>query len=328
MEMLQRILHVEPETLVAFLESVKEDAEAINDELRSTDKDYSKRLDTIFRHSHAVKGDAELLTLDFLVDKAEALEQKILTLRRSGKTLEAEDFLPLAISCSELMGNIEKLDAIITKWLKLSDTVRGHITPAGYGLGDALRRMVGRLAERYGKEIELVMSGFEKYDLNPAKRKGLKDILLQLVRNSVYHGIEEPEKRRKAGKPDKGLITIRMEADESKLYVIYRDDGAGIDGGKIGRKAVSAGIITEEKLAALSDSQKFLFIFHPGFSTADKPDDVAGKGIGLSVVKDKIRELGGKLSLKSRLGSHCEFALVFPLLELIDDGIVPEKSAK
>jgi two-component system chemotaxis sensor kinase CheA len=117
-----------------------------------------------------------------------------------------------------------------------------------------------------------------------------------------------------------------MQADESRLFVTYRDDGAGIDGGKIAEKAVAAGLVSKEKAASLSDREKILFIFHSGFSTADKPDNVAGKGMGLSLVKEKVREMGGKLSLKSRPGSYCEFGLAFPLLELMDDeGIVPEK---
>jgi Amt family ammonium transporter len=327
MEMLQRILHVDPETLVAFLESVKEDSEAINDELRSGSENYRQRLDTIFRYSHAIKGDAELLMLDFLADKAEALEQRILSLRRAGENPEAEDFLPLTISCSQLMDSIEKLEAIITKWLKLSDTVRGSITQKGYGMAETLQRMAQRLAERYGKEVELEMSGFEACDFNPARRKAIKDILLQLVRNSVYHGIEEPAGRRRAGKAEKGSISIRAGADESSLRIVYRDDGAGIDGEKVKKKALEAGILSKEKAASLPEREKILFIFHPGFSTAHRPDSVAGKGVGLCLVKEKVKELGGRLSLKTRAGSYCEFTLVFPLLDLMDDGIVPEKSA-
>jgi two-component system chemotaxis sensor kinase CheA len=225
------------------------------------------------------------------------------------------------------MGSIEKLDAIITKWLKLSDTVRSSITHKGYGITETLRQMARRLAERYGKEVELEMSGFDAYDFNPNKRKAIKDILLQLVRNSVYHGIEDPAKRRGAGKPEKGFISIRTEAGESGLRIVFRDDGAGIDGEKVKKRALSAGIISKEKAASLSEREKALFIFHPGFSTADKPDSVAGKGVGLSLVKEKVKELGGKLSLKSRAGSYCEFSLIFPLPELMDEGIVPEESA-
>jgi Amt family ammonium transporter len=328
MEMLQRILHVEPETLMSFLESVKEDAESINDELRLGDADYNRRMDTIFRYSHAIKGDAELLGLDFLAEKAENLEQNILALRRMGKQPEAEDFLPLTIACSDLIAVIEKLDGIITKWLKLSETVRGGISRSAYGMGDALRRMAQRLAERYGKEVVLEITGFDRYDLDPGKRKALKDILLQFIRNSVYHGIETPEKRIAAGKSVQGNIVIKMNADESRLYVSCRDDGAGIDSARILKKALAEGLVSKERAAVLGEREKLLYIFHSGFSTAGNPDDVAGKGIGLSVVKEKVKDLGGKLSLKSRSGSYCEFTLVFPLLEHLHDEIVPDLPAK
>jgi signal transduction histidine kinase len=318
MEMLQRIIHVEPPMLMDFLEGVKDDAEAINDELRSGGENYGDRLDAIFRHSHAIKGDSQLISLDFLSDKAEGLEQRIVELRKK-TNIEAGDFLPLTISCSDLMNSIEKLEGIINKWLKLSDTVRGSVIQKGDGLGAALGGMAKRLAERYGKEIELTSSGFENYNLHPGKSKALRDILVQFVRNSVYHGIEKPADREAAGKKRAGQIRISARSDESKFYILYRDDGAGIDGEKAASRAVSRGLITREKAKGLSEQEKIRFIFQPGFSTAENGDAVAGKGVGLSLVRQRIKQLNGKLTLKSRPGLYCEFSLVFPLLEFMMD---------
>jgi Amt family ammonium transporter len=318
MEMLQRVLHVEPRMLMDVLESVKEDAEAINDELRSGGENYRSRLDAIFRHSHAIKGDSQLISLDFLSDKAESLEQRIVELREK-PGIEAGDFLPLTISCSDLMNSIERLEGIINKWLKLSDTVRGSVVQKSEGFGAALGGMAKRLAERYGKEIELTVTGFENYSLHPGKSKALRDILVQFVRNSVYHGIEKPADREAAGKKRAGKIRISVHSDESKFYILYRDDGAGIDGEKVADRAVLQGLVSREKINGLSEQEKIRFIFRPGFSTAENEDTVAGKGVGLSLVAQRIRQLGGKLSLKSRPGQYCEFGLVFPLLEFMMD---------
>jgi Amt family ammonium transporter len=315
MEMLQKILHVEPGTLLAFLESAKQDAEAINEMLRGVENSgYRERLDDIFRHSHSLKGDAELLALDFIADQAEELEQKIVVLRET-KELTGEDFLPLTFSCSQLFSSLERLNTIVTKWSKLSEAVRKDTTGNSL-MGDSLKQMARRLAGRYGKQVELTATGLEDRKFKPEKHKALKDILVQLVRNSIYHGIESPEQRLKSGKAESGAISIRAAAEGADLRIVYRDDGAGMDGEKIKRKAVKAGIITGEKADTMSERDKILLIFHSGFSTAENPDRVAGKGVGLSLVKARVRELNGRLSLKSRRGVYSEFTLVFPLHDL------------
>jgi two-component system chemotaxis sensor kinase CheA len=126
----------------------------------------------------------------------------------------------------------------------------------------------------------------------------------------VYHGIETPDARLAAKKSEEGHITVSMRTDESNLVVTYRDDGSGIDAKKIGQRAVENGFITQEAFDALTEREKILLIFNQGFSTAENPGDIAGSG--LSVVKEKIQELGGKLSLKSRLRVGCEFTLTIP----------------
>jgi Amt family ammonium transporter len=304
---------VEPGILLAFLESARQDAEAINEELRSAGnaENYRSHLDSIFRRSHSIKGDAQLLDLDFLAEQAESLEQKIVGIRNK-KQPEGEDFLPLAVSCSNLLSIIEKLDVIVGKWLRLSDTVRLSVGTGNY-IADSLKEMAQRLAGRYGKLADLEIAGFEEQDFKPDKQKALKDILVQLVRNSIYHGIETPEQRIKAGKSEGGAITIKAETIGGALRIVFRDDGAGIDGEKIKNKAVKAGLISREKAATMTGQESALLIFHSGFSTAGSPDEVAGKGIGLSLVKTRVQELKGKLSLKSRLGSYSEFILMFPL---------------
>jgi two-component system chemotaxis sensor kinase CheA len=190
-------------------------------------------------------------------------------------------------------------------------------TQSGTGfIGDSLKQMARRLAGRYGKQVELTALGLEDHDLKPEARKAIKDILIQLVRNSIYHGIEEPERRKTAGKAEHGTIDIRADGEGSNLRIVYRDDGAGMDAEKIKLKAVKKGIISRERADAMNEREQVMLIFHPGFSTAENPDRTAGKGVGLSLVKTRVRELNGKLFLKSRRGSHSEFTLVFPFSAL------------
>lgn len=325
MEMIQKVLHVESGTLLAFLKSAKRDIETINTffhQQESIDgssgadnaEDYHKGLELIFRHSHSLKGDAELLALDFIADQAEELEQKIMAIRDREK-LTGEDFLPLVFSCSALLSTLEKLNIIVSKWLTLSRAVQEKTGSSGTAadmMEEALAQMALRLAGRYGKQVELTMTGFEDPRFKPDNHKALKDILVQLVRNSIYHGIEKPEQRRKAGKTARGVISIRAAAEGTGLHIVYRDDGAGMDSEKIKQRALKTGIITREKAGAMSEREQVRLIFHPGFSTAENPDRVAGKGVGLSLVITRVRELNGRLSLKFRRGLYSEFTLVFP----------------
>jgi Amt family ammonium transporter len=315
MAMLQRLLHVEPRELLAFFESLRADAEAINDELRSGGGNPLERLDVIFRHSHAIKGDSQLLALDFLAERAENLEQRILELR-GRENLNPGDFLPLTIACSALLDTVEKLGTIINKWVTLSAAVRGGVIKSKGSMNEALAEMAKGLAENYGKEVEVTIEDFDRHIPGRDKLKAVRDILVQLVRNSVYHGIETPELRRKAGKKERGAITVRAAVEGSLLRIVYRDDGAGIDGEKIRNRAVKTGLISREKAAAMTGPEQAALIFHPGFSTAETPDQVAGKGIGLSLVSARVRELGGKISLRSRRGAYSEFTLVVPLPRL------------
>jgi chemotaxis protein histidine kinase CheA len=184
---------------------------------------------------------------------------------------------------------------------------------------DSLKEMARRLAGRYGKEVELTVRGLEGRRFSPHAHKALKDILVQLVRNSIYHGIESPEDRRRAGKAGGGVISVQAAVDREALHIVYRDDGAGIDAEKIKDRALKSGMITQEQADTMNAREKALLIFQSGFSTAENPDRVAGKGVGLALVKDRVRELRGSLSLTSRRGSHSEFTLVFPLHALTGD---------
>jgi Amt family ammonium transporter len=333
MEMLQRLFHVDPEVLLDFLESVRNDAEAINNELRLGSGDFAAYINTIFRHSHAIKGDAQLLSLNFLADKAEGLEQRIASLREK-PGISTEDFLPLTISCSELMQLIEKLEAIINKWLKLSDSVRGSVAEKNNSLRDSLEDMAARLAKQYGKELRLEMPGFKNIRLESGMRKALRDILVQFIRNSVYHGIEEPGKRRFLGKPEEGKISISVDESENSrgernLSILYHDDGGGIDLEKIRRKIIAEGTISAEGARVLSEKDLVRYIFQAGFSTAEKADNVAGRGAGMSLVAARVKELDGRLSIKSQPGLFCEFTLNFPLPSLTHGENLPiEKNKK
>ena len=171
-------------------------------------------------------------------------------------------------------------------------------------VGQILRpfpRMVRDLSQRFGKKVRLVMRG-ETTESDKAVVDRLSEPLLHVVRNALDHGIEMPQVRAAAGKPETGSITIAVSRVGDRVAIEITDDGRGIDPTAIKRRARDFGLITEEALAAMSDEQALELIFSSGFSTATEISDISGRGVGMDVVRQAVDQLGGRVSVTSRIG--------------------------
>ncbi|MFC4617364.1 chemotaxis protein CheW [Camelliibacillus cellulosilyticus] len=173
-------------------------------------------------------------------------------------------------------------------------------------------RMVRSVAKELKKSINLEITGAET-ELDRTVIDEIGDPLVHLIRNSMDHGIEFPDVRRKLGKPEDGHIVLRAYHAGRHVMIEIQDDGAGIDREKIIKKALQKEWINEEEAQTLSDEQVFQFLFRTGFSTADKITDLSGRGVGLDVVKTKIESLGGSVSVASSLNKGSRFTIKLPL---------------
>ncbi|SNC67250.1 two-component system, chemotaxis family, sensor kinase CheA [Marinobacter sp. es.048] len=173
-------------------------------------------------------------------------------------------------------------------------------------------RVVRDLARNLKKEVNLVMHG-EDTDLDKNLVEALSDPLVHLVRNSVDHGIEAPEVREKAGKPRQGTVTLSAEQEGDHILLFIEDDGAGMDPEVLRRKAVEKGIYEQDAADRLTNSECFNLIFAAGFSTKEQISDVSGRGVGMDVVKTKIGQLNGQLSIESELGKGSRIVIKVPL---------------
>jgi len=173
------------------------------------------------------------------------------------------------------------------------------------------------LSQQLGKQVELQLAG-EHTELDKTVMEKIGDPLVHLVRNSVDHGIEQPEIRKAAGKPEKGHVKLDAYHQGGNVIIEIVDDGAGINKEKVLAKAKERGLVGEND--KLSDEQIFDLLFHPGFSTADVVSDVSGRGVGMDVVKRNIRELGGSILVKSEPGKGSTFTIKLPLTLAILDG--------
>lgn len=178
-------------------------------------------------------------------------------------------------------------------------------------------RLVHDLSAQFGKQIELVMTG-EATELDKTVLEKIGDPLVHLVRNSLDHGIEMPDVRCKAGKPESGVIKLGAYHQGGNIVIEIKDDGAGLNREKILAKAKQNGLVSEDE--RLSDEQIDDLIFRPGFSTADVVSDVSGRGVGMDVVRRNIRELGGTVEVMSTPGQGSVFTIRLPLTLAILDG--------
>jgi len=173
-------------------------------------------------------------------------------------------------------------------------------------------RIVRDVANSVQKEVELVVSG-EDTELDKTIVELIGDPLVHLVRNSLDHGLERPEVRVAAGKPRKGTIRLEARQEGDQIIISVADDGAGIDPDRVARKAVEKGLATPERIRTLSTREIYDFIFLPGFSTAEKVNDLSGRGVGLDVVGSNLRKMNGTLGLESRIGVGTTISLRLPL---------------
>ena len=178
-------------------------------------------------------------------------------------------------------------------------------------------RMVRDLAQRLGKQIELKLTG-EQTELDKTVLEKIGDPLVHLVRNSLDHGIESPEARVAAGKPAEGTVHLDACHRGGNIAVEVSDDGGGLDRERILAKARDRGLVGPND--SLTEAEVHDLIFVPGFSTADKTTDLSGRGVGMDVVRRNVKELGGKIDVRSEPGRGSRFTITLPLTLAIVDG--------
>jgi two-component system chemotaxis sensor kinase CheA len=189
--------------------------------------------------------------------------------------------------------------------------LRMRMQPVGK-LFSRFPRIIRDLARQLGKDIELVTEG-EDTDIDRTVVEALADPLVHLLRNAVDHGIEMPDVRARSGKPRSGTVRLAAGQFGDRIVITVTDDGKGMDPEVLRRKAVEKGLMDEEQAARLDERECFEIVFRPGFSTAAEVSDISGRGVGMDVVKTKIVELGGTLSIDSRVGHGSTVRLSVPL---------------
>lgn len=332
LDILLGIVHVPTDELAGFVKLVETELENINQTLRT--EDFAKagglgsdalrqRLKTVFRSAHNIKGNAALLKLTYFQKAAHEFETKIAELLDRPRIL-GDDVLPVVICEASLREDLMDLHDLRDKLSGLRAMTPGGGPAIGATVSSPAAAFVANLqelVENAARDLEKASSlsvdefavhtvGFGRFDL-------MRDVLIQLTRNSLAHSIEPPAARVAAEKAPVANITIRglPTSPEGLLGLAFRDDGRGLDLEAIRQRGLSSNLLTPETAPAATPDELAALIFAPGFSTAAQVGDHAGRGMGMDIIKSKIvDDSGGLLEVHSTPGQFCEFRIYLPPL--------------
>ena len=225
---------------------------------------------------------------------------------------------------TQLDGFVRRVDADIDEFSKLAHRLQDEITQARMvpigNLYTRLSRTVRDAAKAAGKQVDLTLAGAET-ELDNNIIQQISDPLIHLVRNAVAHGMEKQEERYSLGKTDHGNLAVRAYHRGNHIFIEVEDDGRGIDYNKVRTTAIELGLATAENAAALDENELLDFLFHPGFSTAPRKTELAGRGVGLDVVRANLASLNGEIEIETEKGQGTRFTLKVPLTLIISQAL-------
>lgn len=309
-ELLLAILQSDPVTLSEFLDDLNADLMQANQLLRDAGAGQqplrSQFITDTYRIVHAIKGNASLLNFQSLTDLAHQTESRLDALLKS-ENANAEAITGVV----RQLAGLSMLSDELHSWLQKIAVFQKSYGGARQSdlLLSSLRSALAKAAG--SKEIALDTDGFDASAIGAALRKPVKDLLLQLVRNAAVHGIELPADRQAAGKTRAGSIILRTGQNAGRLRIVLEDDGKGIATDAVAARLIAAQRLSAEAYTAMPEPEKLRLIFAEGISTHEGVSELAGRGMGMSIVAESARQMGAEIIVESVKGSFTRFILDF-----------------
>jgi chemotaxis protein histidine kinase CheA len=313
LDMLLGILRLDARQVVAFLDDTVAALGHVNAVLKVPargDGEFRNKIDDLFREIHRIKGEAATLGLASVETRAHDYEDALQELRQR-ETLSGNDFLPLVVRLDDLYKHLKSVRDLVERLDGLRTTNTLSATGEAESISEAaLDKLAQRIATDQGKHVRVVASGLDA--VPPALRRPLRDILIQLVRNAVVHGIEAAAAREATGKDATGVLRVQFKSTQDGFDLDFVDDGAGVDEARVREIAATRGLIDAEQAKALDSKRVLALLFRPGFSTRDASDRDAGRGVGLDLVRRIVSDVGGRIGVKTSPGKFTRFRIMLP----------------
>ncbi len=348
-EMLTTILNVSPKLINEFINNTNARIDSINGILKnpgSSQFELENKLKAIYREIHSLKGEASALKLHSFTTIASEAEDKLYNLQNQAK-LSGNDFLPLAIYLDDLLNlsntidvlgqrinqataspvNVQMLDQyqpptasqVINNSIELKSSkpkIHNQNEDISFEMLQEVKyyqEFVREIAQRQQKQVKLVFDGMN-ISIPATMDSVLREISIQLIRNAIVHGIEMPDVRHNHGKNSTGKLKLSYEQKANNLVLSVEDDGAGIDYQAIQQKLITLGKYDETSVQKLSKRQLLNALFSSGFTTKSTADEDGGRGVGLDIIKDRVKRLNGKINVHSEAGHSTRFTITLPIV--------------
>lgn len=305
------VIHVEPRVLNDFIVDTEYEFNRINELLKDKTNAASLVINEIYQGVHAIKSNAVILGLESFAGKVHALEDEIRAVR-DHVDVSFQEILHITVELEKIMKLKDGFKDVIAKIMAFN-TSEGRLKEEQV-LIQTLERVVEKAGSDSGKKASLVVRKIDSHALENGPRRVMKEVLMQLVRNAMYHGIETPEERISCGKCETGSIVLSVELVNDKIVIQLSDDGKGLDFERIHQKALAEALIPAT--TTVNDRNTLLqMLFSAGFSTAETANMHAGRGIGLNLVRDRVKECRGSIKLQSDDGKGTTFRIYLPCFE-------------
>lgn len=309
------ILKIDPETLRDFVEQsdkILNQIETMIDKLNDTEV-----LNKLFREVHSIKGLARTFGFRNIADLSHKLEDILVDIRDHNKIIDGKINEQVRDSVDKILYEFYSIKDLNTKFKKFISTsieCRSNERSDTNKLNtffNTLREMTSNIASKFDKEIELKIEN--TLTEIPIIDK-LKTSIIHLVTNSIDHGIEDNFERLSKSKPTTGTITLRFCKQDNKYIIEVVDDGEGINLKRIKKKAVERNLVAEDSAETLKKAEIIRFMFKPGFSSKDKASEISGRGVGLDVVQDELKQIDGKIYVLTKKDKGTTFKIEVPVV--------------
>lgn len=325
LELLSQILQSNPLQMHEFLTSTKKLLLTINNMLEKskTSEDYNEIINHSLPAIHKVKGDASVLGNEVFVSLTHDFEN-ILKDTQAIHSLSSENMLPVTVHINTMLAKIGAIGTIIKRIVDLIPTLAQQNEPNRERKWlDEMNALAKNVSKGLGKQVEFKLTQTNLDEIAKDDAEQIRDICIQMIRNAIVHGIEPPKLRLDHGKPIIGSISVSLVANYDVAELCIKDDGGGIQIDKIKQSLLTSGRLSLAQLEEMDSKAILMSIFNSGVSTVHEASEHAGRGVGLTIVKRVLNNLGGSLKIRSRPGKYTEFHITFTNVRLIQkEGII------